>query len=343
MHYLKQPIRINQLELANRLVLPPMATAKSGESGEVTQQLCDYYAEKSAGGYVGCIITEHSYVSPEGKASPGQLSIAEDSCVEGLRKIVQAVHQNGSKVFAQISHAGGAASTEVTGCAVYCPSSVQFAKPTANGVQFYPEGETHKELCVFAQEELHILVQKFADAARRAKEAGFDGVEIHSAHGYLLDQFYSPLTNRREDAYTGKTLEGRIRLHLEIIAAVRAAVGAEYPVALRLGACDYMEGGSTLQDSIAAAKAFERAGVDLLDISGGFCSYIRPGHGNEQGYFAELTEAIKKEISIPVILTGGITRPEAAEQLLEEQKADLIGVGRAMLKDSLWAQKAMTE
>ena len=181
----------------------------------------------------------------------------------------------------------------------------------------------------------------FTKAALRAKKAGFDGVEIHSAHGYLLNQFYSPLMNKRKDEYTGDTINGRIKLHLEIIHAIREVVGNDYPLALRLGACDYMTDGSTIKDSIFAAREFEKAGIDFMDISGGFCGYINPT-SHKQGYFDELSKAIKDNVSIPVILTGGIVDVETAEILLEQKKADLIGVGRSILKDSKWAEKAMS-
>lgn len=327
MSILNTPIRIGQLELKNRLVMPPMATSLASEKGEITKQICDYYDEKSAGGYIGLIITEHSYVSEAGKVRKEQPSIAKDEDVPGLRRLVDSIHKNGPKVMAQINHAGGVANPQVTGYpASYSASAVKMPKfPTV------PAEMT--------RQDLEKVIRDFAAAALRAKQAGFDGVEIHSAHGYLLNQFYSPLCNKRTDAYGGN-LQNRLRLHTEIIRAVRSAVGQEYPVALRLGACDYMEGGSTLEDGVEAAKILEQTGIDLLDVSGGFCGYLRPG-AEGQGYFQELTEAIKKVVGIPVILTGGITEGMAAEALLRENKADLIGVGRAILKDSLWAKKAV--
>jgi 2,4-dienoyl-CoA reductase-like NADH-dependent reductase (Old Yellow Enzyme family) len=173
----------------------------------------------------------------------------------------------------------------------------------------------------------------------RVREAGFDGVELHSAHGYFLNQFFSPLTNRRKDEYGGEVIN-RIRIHLEVIKAAREAVGEDYPILIRLGASDYCEGGTTIDDSMAAARALEAAGVDVLDVSGGFCGYNVPGT-SEQGYFAPLTEALKQVVSIPVILTGGIKDAETADRLLQEGKADLIGVGRAIMSDSLWAKRAV--
>lgn len=328
---LDTPITINHMELPNRLVMPPMATSKSAGDGSVSEALCDYYREKSKGGYIGLIITEHSYISQEGKASKGQLSFADDSMVPGLKKIVDAIHQNGTKVIAQINHAGGFTSPDITGMATMSASAVK-----TPGVQAaYPIP------AAMSQADIQKVIDDFARAAVRAQQAGYDGVEIHSAHSYLLNQFYSPLTNKRTDDYTGATLAGRIRLHVEVIRAVRQAVGPDYPVAMRLGACDYMEGGTTIEDSVQAAPVLEQAGIDLLDISGGMCRYISPV-SKEQGYFAPVSEAVKKAVSIPVIVTGGVTEAAAAEQLLQDHKADLIGVGRAIMRDSAWAQRAMS-
>lgn len=329
MELLKQPIKIKNVEIKNRLVMPPMATSKTG-NGQVTQELVDYYDEKSKGGHIGLIITEHAYVTKDGMANIGQVSISSDKDIEGLKRITETIHKNGSKVIAQISHAGSSAIPKVTG------SEIISASPIANTGATGKTGIIPREMSL---EDIQRVVRSFADAAKRAKESGFDGVEIHSAHAYLLNQFFSPLTNKRTDNYGG-TLDNRIRIHLEIIKEVRKAVGEDYLVALRLGACDYMDGGNTVEAGVAASKSFEKAGVDLLDISGGFCGIIRPNH-NKPGYFGELTEAIKKEVSIPIILTGGITEGEHAEKLLEEEKADLIGVGRAILKDSNWAKKVM--
>ena len=327
MKLLNTPLQIGNLEIKNRLVMPPMASAKATDAGRVTLQLCDYYREKSSGGYIGLIITEHSYISAEGKAGENQVSIAYDGDIEGLKQLAATIHECGSKAIIQISHAGGAAKREITGKDAFAPSAVKMPKT----------GLVPLEM---KRTDIEKVIADFAAAAVRAKKAGFDGVEIHSAHGYLLNQFYSPLTNRRTDEYGVQTVESRLRLHVEILRAIRELVGDKYPIAVRLGACDDVEGGTTLDDSVAAAVLLERTGVDLLDISGGFCGYIRP-NVKGQGYFGDLSEAIKKAVRIPVLLTGGVTDAVAAEMLLESGKADLIGVGRAILADSLWAQKAM--
>ncbi len=316
------------MNLANRLVMPPMATAKAEPDGKVSQALLDYYEEKSRGGYISLIIIEHCYITPEGKASDNQLSVSADVVVPGLRKLADVIHRNGTKAAIQINHAGSAALKEVTGVTPLAPSA------TVNPRR----GDMPREI---TQKEIGDIVNAFKDASRRVRDAGFDAVEVHSAHGYLLNQFLSPLTNKRTDAYGGDIFN-RIRIHLQVIQAVRAAVGPAFPIQVRLGASDYTDSGTTIEDSKIAAQAFEKAGVDIIHISGGFVGYNPPGLTG-QGYFVPLSKAIKSVVSIPVILTGGITEVEVAEKFLREKKADLIGVGRAILQDSTWAERAINK
>ena len=186
-------------------------------------------------------------------------------------------------------------------------------------------------------DEIKLLQQRWVEAAKRALRAGYDGVEIHSAHGYLLDQFYSPLMNRRDDAYGAQSTENRTRFLRETMALVREAIGADVPMAVRLGGADYAPDGATEEDAVAACLLLEAAGADVLDISGGMCSYVRPGHP-EAGYFGSMTEKIKSAVSTPVLLTGGVQTVSDAERLLGENKADLIGVGRALFKDAHWRE-----
>lgn len=327
MKFMLRPIQAGKLTLNNRLVMPPMATSKADADGLVSQDIIDYYAEKSEGGYISLIIIEHSFIMPEGKASEQQISIAEDRLILRLKDLAEVIQKNGSKAVMQINHAGSAASKEVIGTTPVGPSAVPNPR----------SGNMPRELTI---DEIEDIIKGFTEAARRVKEAGFDGVEIHSAHGYLLNQFFSPLSNKRADEYGGD-IYGRLHIHIQIIKAVRAAVGEEFPILLRLGASDFIDGGITIEDSQIAAKEFEKAGISMLDISGGFSGYNVAELAGRQGYFAPLTEAIKKVVSIPVILTGGITDINAAEQLLAEGKTDLIGVGRAILKDSKWAQKSI--
>jgi NADPH2 dehydrogenase len=328
MSNLLKSLTVGNIELNNRLIMPPMATSKSQGDGKVSEDILNYYKEKSEGGYISLIIIEHSFISKQGKASNGQLSVSEDSDIEGLKKLAKVVQNNGSKVVMQINHAGGAATIEVTG-----------TKPVAPSAIFNPRFKAKEVPHELSKEEIKEIISDFGRAALLVKEAGFDGVEIHSAHGYLLNQFFSPLANKRTDEYGGD-VNNRIRIHLEVIKAVKEAVGDDFLILLRLGAADYIEGGAVIEDGVIAAKKFEEAGVHILDISGGFNGYTMP-NASEQGYFWPLTDAIKKAVSIPVILTGGITEATAAERLLSEGKTDLIGVGRAILKDSKWAKMAI--
>jgi NADPH2 dehydrogenase len=326
---LVEPLITRNLMLHNRLVLPPMATSKANPDGSMSDALLAYYDEKSRGGAFGLIITEHCYITRQGMNRVGQPAIADDGTIDGWRRLTETIHGNGSKIAMQINHAGAACSAEATGFEVVSASDI----PSPTGPGETPRPLTHDEIAT--------VVGQFALAARRVKAAGFDGVEIHGAHGYLLNQFFSPLTNKRTDEYGGDVL-GRIRIHLEVIRAVRTAVGDDFPVLLRLGARDYIEGGTTLADSTLAAVEFERAGVDILDITGGLSGYLVPGH-DEPGWFAELSEGMKRVVAIPVILTGGVTEASQAEALLAAGNADLIGVGRAVLKDPEWARRAVRE
>ena len=333
MAFLLEPLSVDSLTLKNRLVLPPIHTAKAEANGEVNQRVLDHYNEKSRGGHIGLIIVEHSYVSPEGKASKNQISVESDGMIENLRKLAKVIHSNGSKALLQMNHAGSTAIQELIGTMPVGPSAIVNPKQEKNIGQDIPH--------VLTKKEIYNTVLSFQRAAARVKEAGFDGVEIHAAHGYLLNQFFSPLTNTRTDEYGGKVLN-RIRFHLEVIEAIREKVGADFPVFLRLGASDYMENGTPIEDSLIAAHEFEKAGIDALDISGGFCGYVIQGV-SKQGYFSDVSRAVKEKVSVPVILTGGIKDVLSAERLLRDGMADLIGVGRAIMKDSNWAKNAIEE
>lgn len=324
MTHLCDPIAIKNLTLPNRLVMPPMATAKADEKGHVTDEVCSYYQERAKHSKIGLIITEHSYIHLQGKAHPGQTSMASDDVIPSFQRLTDSIHREGVKIFAQLSHAGSAAQSRITGQPPVGPSPVCHPKQRE---------ELPAEMTV---EQIHQVTEWFAQAALRAKRAGFDGVELHSAHGYLLNQFFSPLANRRTDGYGPQTVENRVRIHREVILAVRQAVGEDFPIALRLGGCDYEAGGSTVEDCVAACRLLEHSGVDLLHLTGGMNGFVRPGHG-EPGYFRDLSVPVKGAVHIPVLLTGGVTTPAQAEALLEEGCADLIGVGRAIFKNARWA------
>ena len=323
---IREKIKIGSMELDGRIIMPPIATYRCDEDGFVTDEVCEYYAARAANPNVSLIITEHNYITLQGKAKKKQMSIAEDGCIPGLTRLVESIHKSGAKAVSQINHAGAAALREASGMEAVTASPVMFpTKP--------PMGDANdlKELDL---EQIENIVHEFALAASRAKAAGYDGVEIHAAHAYLLNQFYSPLTNIRTDEYGG-SLENRLHIHREVIQAVRSAVGSAYPILIRFGACDYMDGGSTLEDAVQAAKMFEKEGIDLIDVTGGMCRYTREGH-SEAGYFEDASKAIRNAVSIPVNLTGGIKTTTEAEALLQAGCCDIVGVGRELLKNPNW-------
>lgn len=301
---LSDPIQVGSLTLHSHLVMPPMAKHFS-EDGTVNDRLINYYKLMTAGGYLGLATIEHSYVSPEGSAGGCQISASRDSDIPGLEKLADAIHANNVPTILQINHAGSE------------------AHPADKQDLLGPD---------MSVDDVQRVRDAFIAAAVRAQKAGFDGVEVHSAHGYLLSQFYSPLTNHRTDAYAGDSLVGRTRLQAEILRSIRQTCGEDFLLSIRFGASDYMNGGATVTDAPAAAKIFEDAGADMISVSGGLCRYTRKG-STAPGWFAELSRAVKTTVNVPVMLTGGIeTRPQA-EIFLNMGDADLIGIGRAFMKN----------
>lgn len=316
--------QLRGLRLKNRIVMPPMANNLATEAGEVTSRLVEHYARRARS--VGLIIVEHAYIVPEGRISANQLGIYDDRLTAGLAKLAAAIRAAQGLSAIQITHGGSAAPAALIGQAPAAPSAV----PHPLG------GEIPRPL---SEREVEELPAAFARAAERAKEAGFDAVEIHGAHGYLLNQFYSPLTNRRTGPWGGDSRETRLGLPLAVVRAVRGAVGPDYPVFYRLGAADRLPGGLTVEDAVYAAPLLAAAGVDLIDVSGGFTG-SRPPDLSGQGYFAPLSEAVKQVSPVPVLVTGGITDPQAAEELIRQGRTDLVGVGRALLADPDWPVRA---
>ncbi len=335
-------LKIKNLNLANRLVMPPMALDIASETGQVTNSMIDHYTARTpfsisrgtgAQG-LGLIIVEHSYVSKFGKAHPRQLGIYDDKQIPGLKKLADCIHKTGVPVGIQLSHAGARGMEYTAG-----PSSipVPFLHRFAGGESLDDSLSTPADIPrQMGTREILQVVEDFAQGAARAQMAGFDLVEIHGAHGYLLNQFFSPLTNQRTDEYGG-TLVNRLRLSLEIIHAIRDTVGADFPVFYRLGADDLLPGGNEIGQGAAAAKILENAGVDCLDISGGLGGYLRSG---PEGFFGYMADAIKAVTEVPVLLTGGIKTAGFANQMVVAGNADLIGVGRTLLTDPDWANRA---
>ena len=327
----KLPIMAGHHLLKNRMVKAPIHS-ETCVGGKVTAETEKHYEDRTKGGRFGLVIVEHSYVRNDGMASPTQLSSSRDSDIDGLKRLADIIHKNGSVAILQINHAGCGASRSFTGEATLSPSGVRVTCgwPTAD-----PQPDIPESLTV---DGIHRLEEAYLHAALRAMKAGFDGINLHSAHAYMLDQFFSPITNKRQDEYNGFTIEGRTRIHRELIKGIRQLIGSKPLFVLRLGGCDYREGGSTIEDAVSACKLFEADGVDMLDISGGICCFVRPGH-NYPGYFGDTSEAVKKAVQIPVMLTGGVQDVRDAEMLLREGKADLIGTGRAITANANWGME----
>ncbi len=314
------PLKIGSLELKNRVVLPPMATEKSTVDGFPEEELYEHYEKMSEG--CGLIIVEHSYVNPRGRLSENQLGIYSDEHVDGLRILAEMIKSKGSIAAIQINHAGGKCDEDLTGEKPLAPSDEHF-----EGVE---------QLSI---EQMDKIKHDFVRAAERAVKAGFDAVEIHGAHGFLLGQFLSPLTNQRDDEYGGKELEDRMRFPLEIVEKVREAV-QDTLLIYRLGATDMDEDGLTVEESKKFAEEIEDRGIEIIDVSGNMCG-SRPVETEEkQGYFVPLAEKIKSSVDVPVIGVGGIKEPRYADKIVRDGKVDLVAVGREQWKDPDWTKKA---
>ena len=319
------PLSFAGLTLRNRVAMPPMWSGKATAEGFVTPAIVEYHRVRAAAG-TALIIVEHSFVRPEGRHSATQVGVHTDACVEGLSKLAAAIRAEGSVACLQISHAGARASSRVTGLPVAAPSPVattREAEPDAPG-----------EL---TRSQIAEIVEAFAAAAARARTAGFDAVEIHAAHGFLLSQFLSPLTNTRTDEYGGDH-ERRSRIHLEVLAAVRRRAGEGYPVFVRLGMHDERPGGLTLAPACLTASQLVAAGAALIDVSGGLAGSDDPGRG--PGYFVGYAEALKAIVDVPVLVAGGISDPRMADLIVRSRRADLVGIGRAMLDAPEWTRSA---
>lgn len=315
-------VKINSLELKNRILMAPMCMGYADEKGYVTERLIKHFVDRAEG--IGIIITGHAYIEPVGKFNKGQMGIYSDEHIIGLKKLVESVHDKNTPIGIQVSHAGGVASSSITGQIPVAPSAINSGK------------EIPREL---DESQIEGLVEKFGQAANRAVTAGFDLIEIHGAHGFLLNQFVSPLTNKRRDNYGG-SLENRIRFPLEVVTRVREVVGKSFPLEYRLGSDDLSPGGITIEDSKVFAKELVRVGIDSLNVSGGLCGG-QPSSLTGEGFFIPQAEAIKKAVKAIVIGGGGIVTPEFADKVIKEKRVDMVFIGRALLKDAQWAAKAI--
>ena len=319
-----EPAVINAMALPNRFVRSATWEGMATEDGACTPKLTNLLVELARGG-VGLIITGHAYVRQDGQAGPWQLGIYEDELVPGLQAMTDAVHAGGGKVVMQLNHAGIFANSELTGQAPMAPSKVE-------GFRGLPPRE-------MTTKDIHEVVQAFGRSARRAKEAGFDGVQIHSAHGYLLSQFLSPVFNHRLDKYGG-TLENRARTLLEALQAIRERVGPRYPVLVKLNCQDFTENGLGLDDSVQVGVMLAKGGIDAIELSGGLpisrnlgAARVGINAEDKEAYFRNEARTFKEQVRAPLILVGGIRSYYLAERLVEEEMADYVSMSRPLIRE----------
>ncbi len=317
------PGRIGRLTLKNRIIMAPMEKNLATTEGQVTQRYIDYCERRAEGG-AALILLESMYVDPLGKGHFCQLGIHDDAVIPGYRRLIDACHRHGALVGAEINFAGRQTSCVVTGAQPVAPSPVPCSTLTG--------GDVPRELTVA---EIRALVETFAAAAARAVAAGFDVIEIHGGHGYVIEQFLSPYSNRRDDEYGGDATR-QLRFPLEVIAAVRDAVGSAVPLLYRLSAEEHVPGGLGIDDVCAIVPQLEAAGVDLVDVSAGIYEsavWIVQPMEIARGCLAPLAGAIRKRLRIPVSVAGRITDAGVAERILEAEQADFVTLGRALHAD----------
>nr|WP_239587968.1 NADH:flavin oxidoreductase/NADH oxidase [Gracilibacillus alcaliphilus] len=312
------PFQIKDLTLKNRVVMAPMCQySVDKQDGTPNDWHYTHYVSRAVG-ETGLIIVEMTNVEPDGRITNQCLGLWSDEQIPAYRKITEAVHKHGGKIAIQIAHAGRKAEDADTPVA---PSAIAY-------------DENYKQPRALTTEEVKAMVEKFRQAARRAVAAGFDAIELHGAHGYLIHQFHSPVTNKREDEYKEYTRFGQ-----EVIEAVKSEMPEGMPLLMRISATEFVEDGYTLEDGIEKAQAYQQAGVDMFHISAGGEGAIAPARhpGNHQGYMLPFARAMRKALYVPTIAVGSLEDPALANSVIGNDEADLVAIGRGMLRDPYWA------
>jgi len=331
-----EPYHIKELRLRNRIVLPAIFTNYATPDGYVTKGLIHYHEERSE--HTGLSIVELSMVRPRGGISLRHLNIYDDRYIPGLAKLAQAIKGKGAAAVIQICDFGARAGSFGADADPVAPSEITLAPKKARELK---------------REEIKEFVEAFAEAARRANEAGFDGVEIHACHMYLISQFLSPYTNKRTDEYGG-SVENRARFLLEIIEAIKRKVPEDFIILCRIDLFEPFKGGSTMEEVIKRAQLLEQAGIDALNLSG-ICQKVTfKAKGKEFDWFTtcsppnwpdghEIKYAVqvKRSVSIPTIAVGKIFSPQLAENILELKQADMVAMARSLIADPEWPRKVL--
>ena len=315
---------INRIAIPNRFVRSATWEGMAGEDGAATPELTDLYLGL-INGDVGLIITGHAYVSKEGQASPRQLAIHKDDLIDNHKEMTSKVHDIGGNIVVQLAHAGCHAHSQITGMDPIGPSMIEGRK-----------GRLCRKLDL---DEIHALIQTFAEGAIRAKKAGYDGVQIHAAHGYLLSQFLSPFYNNRNDKYGGK-VKNRGRILFEIIEEIKVKTGQDFTVMVKMNSEDFLDPGLTVSEMLTIARMLEYAGTDIIELSGGTIhspakySSIRKGVTKKkinEPYYKEAARQYKDKITTPLMLVGGIRSFEVAEHLVDEGFTDYVSMSRPLI------------
>jgi 2,4-dienoyl-CoA reductase-like NADH-dependent reductase (Old Yellow Enzyme family) len=321
------PLTINRMTIKNRIVMPPMGTNFAGPNGEFTDEHIKYYEQRAKGG-TGLIIVENACLAfPLGSNGTTQIRIDEDRFIPGMYRLTEKLHNHGSRVAIQINHAGASASTDRIG-----------GQPvSASGVPSKTGGAIPRPL---EKSEILEIVEQYGKAAKRVVAAGFDAIEIHAGHSYLLCQFLSPVYNKRTDEFGG-TYENRARIVRMVIDRVREEVGPFFPISLRFSAEEFVKGGNTLEDTLKILE-FLSDGVDIFNVSAALndtLQYQIDQMNLPDGWRSYMAKAVKEKFNKPTIATGNIRNPKVAESIIANGEADLIGMGRGLIADPNWVMK----
>ena len=316
---------INGMTLRNRLIRSATWEGMCKQDGRPTEKLINCYRDLAQGG-IGLIISGYTFVRPDGKGLPGKMGIHTDDFEKEFQNLTSTVHNAGGKVATQLVHAGGQTNSTYAGRQPLAPSSLKV--------------DQFQEMPVeLSKDEISDIVKAFGEGARRAKNWGFDGVQLHGAHGFLINQFLSPLTNRRTDEYGG-SIENRSRFLLEVYRKVREAVGPDYPVFIKLNASDHLDGGLEIDDAVYAAKALAKVGIDAIEVSAGTPASVEKTPVREkilkpekEVYNLPLAGRIKEVVSCPVMVVGGLRSYEVAEKALKDDGMDYIAMARPLIRE----------
>jgi 2,4-dienoyl-CoA reductase-like NADH-dependent reductase (Old Yellow Enzyme family) len=322
---------IKGMTLRNRLVRSATWEGMCDEAGRPTDKLTDCYRDLTRG-EIGLTITGYAYVRPEGKQHPGKMGIYTDDFASEMRSLTDAVHADGGSICIQLVHAGGQTDSANAGRQPLAPSAVRSAQ--------FPE--VPQEL---TKQDIEQIVTAFGDAARRAKAYGFDAVQLHGAHGYLINQFLSPLLNRRTDKYGGG-IKKRSRFLMEVYRAVRGATGDDYPVMIKLNGSDFVEGGLTRKAAMRAARMLDEEGIDAIEVSGGTSASGKKSPARrkirkrkQEAYHLPLARKIKKVVKCPVMVVGGYRSYDVVEHTIEKEGIDYVAMSRPLIREPDLAQR----